>query len=165
MKKKNVWVANDGTEFNTQEEAIQHEQHEGYRHAVEEFVTEHFELTEDEAVQLVASSDAIWNLIRDNAEEFQEVLNLAKPRKRRGRPPGTSAKKKKPKSMRIEAKDAVDSPAAVIAQAGAGTSVPDPDAAAALPPAAPPNLEDAQVNEDAREDSVFPPPASYQPVD
>jgi hypothetical protein len=87
MKKKNVWVASDGKEFTDQVACIVHERTEGFRKAVIQFVQKHLQVSEDQAIELVVQLDDMWSIIRDNSEDFQEVLNLAKPKKRMGRPP------------------------------------------------------------------------------
>jgi hypothetical protein len=87
MKKKNVWVSSDGKEFTEQEACIAYEKTEGFYNGVVDFVQKHMLVSTQQAKELVEQLEPFWNLIRDNAMAFQEVLDMAKPKKRRGRPP------------------------------------------------------------------------------
>lgn len=87
MKRKNVWVASDGTEFPSQEATLEYERSEGFRKSTVEFVAKHMKVSQEQAEELTATMGDFWILIRDNSEDFQKVLNMAKPRKLRGRPP------------------------------------------------------------------------------
>lgn len=87
MRKKNVWVAADGKEFTDQGACLEYERNTGFHTAVVDFVREHMSVNAQQAEELVQGLEDFWSLIRDNPDQFQKVLNLAKPRKRRGRPP------------------------------------------------------------------------------
>lgn len=104
MKRKNVWIANDGTEFENQDECIRYEQDEGFHKATIKFVMDHMSMTEAQAIELNAAMSDFWEMIRENSLEFQEVLDLAKPRKKRGRPP----KKKKSLIQEVLEKNMTD---------------------------------------------------------
>jgi len=90
MKKKSVWVAEDGTEFESQDEALLYERDVMFDGLLIVFFSKYMNLPEDRTISLLHEIRPLLNMIRDNADEFQEVLDAAKPKARRGRPPTKS---------------------------------------------------------------------------
>jgi len=103
MKKKSVWVAEDGSSFDTQEECLRYERNLKFTIEVIPFFAKHLNLPEDRTISVLHEIKPFVEAIRDNAEEFQKVLDAAKPKARRGRPP----KKKEARNKVAEAAPAL----------------------------------------------------------
>lgn len=79
------WVSDDGIEFESSEACLHHERRVKFRAGLVDFFQKTCNISEQQANAMVSPrDDDVWAVIRDNAEEFQNVLKFAM-RKAKGR--------------------------------------------------------------------------------
>lgn len=89
MQRVVQYVAEDGTPFEDPDSCAEYDRKTRFSEALVTFITNNFP---DSTSEDLHKMDKLWDIVFDKPEEFQPVLDAAKPKPRRGRP---RTKKKK----------------------------------------------------------------------